>query len=55
MSRFERKVVGGSEREELWAPAEELKEFNKQIIGAIGVVAEFRAEAPSSQPDNPLS
>ncbi len=54
VSRFERKVVGGSEHEELWVPAEELEEFNKQIIGTIEVVAEFRAEAQSSQPNNQL-
>ncbi|NTH45497.1 ADP-ribosylation/crystallin J1 [Agrobacterium rhizogenes] len=40
-SRFERKVVGGREHEELWVPAEELDEFNRNIIGAIVVTQSF--------------
>jgi hypothetical protein len=41
--QFERKVVGGSEHEELWVPAEELDEFNGEIVGTIEVIHEFRA------------
>ncbi|WP_371108054.1 ADP-ribosylation/crystallin J1 [Rhizobium sp. RCC_161_2] len=40
-SRFERKIVGGREHEELWVPAEELDEFNRNIIGAIVVTQSF--------------
>jgi hypothetical protein len=42
--RYERKVVGGSEHEELWVPAEELDEFNAAIVGKIEVIAEYAAE-----------
>jgi hypothetical protein len=42
LARFERKVVGGSEHEELWVPAEELAEFNRRIVGRIEVIHEFR-------------
>jgi hypothetical protein len=41
VSRFERKVVGGREHEELWVPAEELEEFNRNIVGSITVTQEF--------------
>jgi hypothetical protein len=40
-SRFERRVVGGREHEELWVPAEQLNEFNSNIIGAIERVAAY--------------
>ena len=42
VDRYERQVVGGSEHEELWVPAEELAEFNRNIIGRIEVISEFR-------------
>jgi hypothetical protein len=41
VSRFERKIVGGREHEELWVPAEELEEFNKNIRGLIEVDAAY--------------
>lgn len=41
VSRFERKIVGGREHEELWVPAEELVEFNRNIVGAIVVTQSF--------------
>lgn len=41
LNHFERKIVGGSEHEEYWIPAEELEEFNRQIVGRIEVIAEF--------------
>jgi hypothetical protein len=37
-ARFERRVVGSREHEELWVPAEALPAFNAQIVGAIEVV-----------------
>lgn len=43
--RYDRKVVGGSEHEELWVPAEELDQFNAAIIGKIAVIAEYTAES----------
>jgi len=43
--RFEVRTVGGSQHKELWVPAEELLEFNRNIVGRIEVIAEFRAAA----------
>ena len=42
LDNYETKVVGGSEHEEYWIPAEDLEEFNKNIVGKIEVIAEFR-------------
>jgi len=33
--------VGGSIHKELWVPADELTEFNRNIVGAIEVIASF--------------
>lgn len=41
VAKFERRVVGGREHEELWVPAEELSAFNQQIVGPIAVTAAF--------------
>jgi hypothetical protein len=41
VAKFERRVVGGREHEELWIPAEELSEFNAQIVAPIVVTAAF--------------
>lgn len=48
-SRFDREVVGAGRHEELWVPAEELEEFNAQIIGPIRVVDVFYGEDYSSE------
>jgi hypothetical protein len=45
LDRFEVRVVGGSEHQEYWIPAEELEEFNRNIVGEIEVIAEFRGAA----------
>ena len=37
-------VVGAARHEDLWVPAEDLEEFNRQIRGLIEVIAEFHAE-----------
>ena len=37
VSRFDRRIVGGCEHEELWVPAEEIEEFNGRIVGRVGV------------------
>lgn len=39
---YEVQVVGGSEHEEYWIPAEELSQFNSNIVGQIEVIAEFQ-------------
>ena len=38
---FGRKVVGGAQHEEYWIPAEQLEEFNANIVGKIEVIREF--------------
>ena len=43
-SKFEVQVVGGQMHQELWVPAEELTEFNSQIIGKIEIIASYYGE-----------
>ena len=40
-SRFDAQTVGSSYHQEFWIPAEELEEFNRNIIGMIEVVHIF--------------
>ena len=42
LDRYEQKTVGGKAHREYWIPAEDLDEFNQNIVGAIEVIAEFR-------------
>ena len=42
LSKFKVQTVGSSLEQEYWIPAEELEEFNQNIIGSIEVIAEFR-------------
>lgn len=42
INRYEVKTVGGIEHQEYWIPAEELEEFNKNIVGFIKLIAEFK-------------
>ncbi len=42
LDRYEVKVVGGSQHQEYWIPAEDLEEFNRNIVGKIEVISEFR-------------
>ena len=46
LARYEVQTVGGSICKELWIPAEELFEFNQNIVGTIEVIAEFHRESP---------
>jgi hypothetical protein len=41
LDRFETHLAGGQACEEYWIPAEELAEFNRQIVGPIEVIAGF--------------
>jgi hypothetical protein len=41
---FDIHVVGGSNHAEYWIPAEQLEEFNRNILGEIEVIAEFYRE-----------
>jgi hypothetical protein len=43
--RYQVQTVGASLHQELWVPAEELSEFNRNIVGAIELVGEFHAES----------
>lgn len=42
IQRHEIRTVGGSEHQEYWIPAEELDEFNRNIVGQIEVIASFQ-------------
>ncbi|MGF1626842.1 MAG: hypothetical protein ACFCVH_18335 [Alphaproteobacteria bacterium] len=49
LARYERHIVGGREHEEYWIPAEDLPEFNQNIIGQIEVVGRFSAPSVAMQ------
>lgn len=42
VKKFEIQNVGGEIHNELWVPAEELEEFNDNIVGIIEVTKEFK-------------
>jgi hypothetical protein len=44
VEKYEVHIVGDQTHQELWVPAEELKEFNRHIVGKIEVVAAYRGE-----------
>lgn len=44
LRRYEVQTVGGRAHQEYWIPAEDLPEFNRQIVGHIEVVAEYGPE-----------
>ena len=44
LQRYEIQTVGGVVHQEYWIPAEELAEFNRNIVGSIEVVAEYHKE-----------
>jgi hypothetical protein len=44
LSRYDVRVVGGSQHREYWIPAAELEEFNSNINGKIEVLREFQRE-----------
>lgn len=41
--RYPIRTVGSSIHQELWIPADELADFNRQIVGPIEVIASFTA------------
>jgi hypothetical protein len=43
LQQYEVQTVGGSQHHEYWIPAEDLEEFNRNIVGEIEVLAEYRA------------
>jgi len=44
-NRYPVRIVGASVHKELWVPAEELPELNRNIVGLIEVIAEFKQTA----------
>jgi len=44
LDKYEVKIVGGKTHNEYWIPAEDLEDFNRNIIGKIKVIAEFKGE-----------
>ena len=42
VDRYPIRSVGGSVHKELWIPAEELAELNRNIVGKIELIAEFK-------------
>ncbi len=55
LSRYQVQTVGGRIHQEYWIPAEELEEFNSNIVGLIEVIGEFldvrRSAANSPNPE----
>jgi hypothetical protein len=47
LDNYERHVVGGRVHEEYWIPAEDLEEFNRNIVGSIEVIQSFDGHAGS--------
>jgi hypothetical protein len=45
LARYEVHVVGGTEHQEYWIPAEELEEFNRNIVGVIEVLSCFKGDS----------
>src|ERR1043165_4012030 len=43
LTRFQVQTVGASVHQELWIPAEDLPELNRNIVGQIEVIAEFKS------------
>jgi hypothetical protein len=43
LSKYKAQRVGSDLHQELWIPAEDLAEFNRNIVGTIEVIAEFHA------------
>ena len=41
LDQFKRQVAGGREHEEYWIPAEQLDEFNANIVGLIELIATY--------------
>ncbi|MFT5445070.1 MAG: hypothetical protein ACI9DC_000230 [Gammaproteobacteria bacterium] len=45
MDKYEVQIVGARHHAQWWVPAEQLSDFNANIVGLIEVVAEFRVDA----------
>ena len=47
LARYPVRTVGASQHKELWVPAEDLDELNRNIIGPIEIIAEFSGGSSS--------
>ena len=45
LSRYAEQQVGTSVHRELWIPAEDLAEMNRNMVGLIEVIAEYKSKA----------
>jgi len=54
LRRYEIKTVGSSIHQEYWIPAEELEEFNSNIVGVIEIIATYRAIDNAHTDSSPL-
>ncbi len=43
LNRYEVQTVGSARYQEYWIPAEELEEFNRNIVGKIEVIGEYHS------------
>ena len=53
LSRYEIQQVGSLQHQEYWIPAEDLEEFNRNLVGKIEVIAEFHSSPASHLHDGP--
>ena len=44
LARYEQRQVGAGVHRELWIPAEDLAEMNRNMVGLIEVIAEYKPE-----------
>lgn len=49
LSQFTPQKVGGAAHIEYWIPAERLDEFNRNIVGLIEVISEFRGKSEDAK------
>ena len=52
ISQFKVQIVGGSQHQELWIPAEDLAQFNQQIIDKIAIVAAYYGDRFTQEIDS---
>jgi len=49
VSKYQVQTVGAGIHQELWIPAEDLPDLNRNIVGSIDVIAEYRREMAREQ------
>jgi hypothetical protein len=48
LRRYPVQTVGNSTHQELWVPAQDVEEFNRNLVGKIEVIARFGKNPPSA-------